>query len=77
MRVRSDNRCFWCGAALPEGPETTYHAHLRIRTHTGACSEAIEGFERDYSCSARGRWRPVAHVLRLVKRWRPAGEGVR
>lgn len=51
-----DRICVLCGKPIPER-KGVYHAGRRHLSHQGHCSEVLDGLERAYDRSARGRWR--------------------
>lgn len=68
------NRCITqdlCFVCLGDCPKGCYHAELGIRTHHPECSAVITKHSRDYSRSARGRWRSRFDVLKRVVKPEP------
>ena len=64
-RRQSDLKHRICAAcrSVVESNNAVYHPYLRVLTHQGQCTETANGLNRDYSRSARGRWRSRADVL--------------
>ena len=57
--------CFACLQPIPVGT-AVYHGELRILTHRGACTEAVDAEQREPTPSGRGRWRPRGEVIRRI-----------
>ncbi len=64
--------CFVCGEKIPER-KGVYHSFLRILICQGKCSEIVHSQERDYTSSARGRWRSRREVLDSLWKIRQRG----
>jgi hypothetical protein len=73
---RRERICVVCSERIPPAG-AVYHAHLGVRTHAGACSDAVSALERTYDRSKRGRWRPVAEILQILRERRAQSSGDR
>jgi len=60
--IARDRPCLVCHWPVTEGRGVGY-PHLRALVHQGACSSAVDGLERIYDRSPRGRWRPSRQVV--------------
>lgn len=62
-RSMIQRECFVCGVVIPEG-KGCWESDLGIIVHMPACNDVVKPLRKDYSKSAKGRWRPGSAVLR-------------
>ncbi len=64
-RLFRDRICFVC--RRPAAEQGVFHPDLMILTHMASCTDRVTSLRRIHDRSARGRWRPIRHLFKLLE----------